>query len=339
MNKVKLILRADGDERVGLGHVMRLLAMAEILGEQFSYEFAIRVPSEAVCNLIRAAGHSVRALPEQPFHTEAAGLAREYDNQVFVLDGYAFDFDYQTALRANGNRLIVVDDLRTGPVVADVLINHSPGVTAAMYDNAAPVHFFLGPSYSLVRRPFLENSRASAPLTADPRLLICFGGADPAGLTARSVLAMSGHSDIREIGVITGSAFRDDGALERAITATPRVALTHYQHVAAAELAVLFAQFDVIICPASTVLIESLLVGCAAITGYFADNQRHLADFVGRARQAYSVGDFLSLSDAAFATALTAGLAWLRQTIRTSYVTAFRHQELRAAVQRLVGGA
>ena len=38
----RLILRADGNERIGLGHVMRLLALAEIAGEEFDRVFVVR---------------------------------------------------------------------------------------------------------------------------------------------------------------------------------------------------------------------------------------------------------------------------------------------------------
>ena len=49
------MLRADGNSRIGLGHVMRLLALAEILRPDFAEQlFLIREPDEALVQLLAA---------------------------------------------------------------------------------------------------------------------------------------------------------------------------------------------------------------------------------------------------------------------------------------------
>ncbi|QNP52112.1 hypothetical protein H9L05_19855 [Hymenobacter qilianensis] len=40
----RLVLRADGNPRIGLGHVMRLLALADILRDEFGCVFVIQEP-------------------------------------------------------------------------------------------------------------------------------------------------------------------------------------------------------------------------------------------------------------------------------------------------------
>ena len=336
--KPRLILRADGDERIGLGHVMRLVAFAEIMGDVFTYEFAIQQPSAAVRAVLESVGLSILMLPKQPYSTEPAWLAEsllEDPTRIIVLDGYEFDDSYQDALKRFGYRLVAVDDLRAWPVVADILINHSPGVTPTMYAAADSTAFFIGPTFSLVRRPFLAVAHPPTPPKVIERVLLCFGGADPAGLTARSLRALASVPHLTGVGVLTGSSFNDKDALRAAMAATSHLQLRRYDRLGSDEIVELFGCYDAIICPASTMLIEALLLGRAVVTGYFVENQRHLADFVHDHQQAYSVGNFIALSDEQLARALGRGFGWLTTSPRRAYAPELYHQDLRAAVLKL----
>jgi spore coat polysaccharide biosynthesis predicted glycosyltransferase SpsG len=51
--QTRLVLRADGNSRIGLGHVMRLLALADILREQFGCVFVIQEPDAVLLTQLR----------------------------------------------------------------------------------------------------------------------------------------------------------------------------------------------------------------------------------------------------------------------------------------------
>ena len=98
----RLVLRADGNGRIGLGHVMRLLALAEILRTDFAeVVFLIQAPDEALAAMLRSAGVRLLDLPLTSLAEESANtlpdLLRSTD--VLVLDGYGFDLAYQAAVR------------------------------------------------------------------------------------------------------------------------------------------------------------------------------------------------------------------------------------------------
>lgn len=335
--KPRLILRADGDARIGLGHVMRLVAVAELLGAEFDYTFAIQEPSAAVSQLLTGAGLLVQVLPTQPIQAEAAWLVANLlkPGDVIVLDGYSFDYSYQQTLRAARIRLVAIDDLRTWPAVADVLINHSPGVTSAMYEGGLQTTFLLGPAYSLVRRAFVEACCPPIPPAPITTVLVSFGGADPLGLTTKCLAALLALDGLTHIGLLTGSAFAGDLTLLKQQATTFGKAVVLHQRLNATELVQTLRAYDAIICPASTILIESLLLGRPVLTGYFVENQLHLATFVQQHGQAHSVGDFTQLGDAGWLAALTSGREWLTSTPRNSYTTTLHHQELRTVVRRL----
>ena len=334
----RLVFRADGNSTIGLGHLVRLLALADMLRGLAPGVFVVHEPTPAVAELVAQADWALHALPAQPLPTEAETLATGFlqATDVLVLDGYAFDLAYQQRLRQSGCGLVYIDDLRAWPVVADVLINHSPGVAPACYEAPPAARLLLGPAFSLLRRPFIEQA---APPLASPALasaLVCFGGADPLGLTARTLAALLALPQVRRIGLLMGAAFAGEATLQNALAAHPGREIQMHRNLGAAELVALLQAYDVAIVPASTVLIEALALGRPALTGYYADNQRALAGYVHTHEQAFSVGNFADLAGEQLTAALGRGLAWLAAHPRQPYAPRLRPDLLRQEIKQLL---
>ena len=51
-NKKTIVFRADGNSQIGLGHIMRCLALCEILSQDFFLKFAIQNPSNEVYKIL-----------------------------------------------------------------------------------------------------------------------------------------------------------------------------------------------------------------------------------------------------------------------------------------------
>ncbi|UOQ51073.1 UDP-2,4-diacetamido-2,4,6-trideoxy-beta-L-altropyranose hydrolase [Hymenobacter cellulosivorans] len=320
---MRLLFRADGNATIGLGHVVRSLALVDMVRTVAPCWFAIQNPSAAIRELLGQAQVTLLELPVQPIAQEAAYLAAQVQpNDVVVLDGYSFDTAYQHTLQTSGCRLVVIDDLRAWPSAADLIINHSPGVTPAMYQARAETRFCLGPDYSLLRAPFLAGFRLPAPPTPAEKVLICFGGADPLQLTSRFLAALLPVEAVAEIGVITGSAFPHTPQLQELAAGYPRKQVTFYQNAAAPQMADLLQGHDAIVCPASTILIESLFLGKAVATGYYVENQRHLATYVHENQQAFSLGDLNNIAVGDLQAILTEALYYLEHHPRQPYVQA-----------------
>ncbi|OUJ72698.1 UDP-2,4-diacetamido-2,4,6-trideoxy-beta-L-altropyranose hydrolase [Hymenobacter crusticola] len=335
---MRLIFRADGNAQIGLGHVVRSLALADIVRTIGECLFAIQEPSVAIRQLLAMAQVQLLELPATlDLATEAAQLAvgTVQATDLVVLDGYSFDAAYRQQLRTTGCRLVVIDDLRFGYFDADLLINHSPGVTRHMYHTAPHTRFCLGPAFSLLRKPFLAHAQLPEPTTCIDSILLCFGGADPVGLTPLCLSGLVTLPSIQQIGIITGSAFQHSVALKQTLVAHPDKTISTYQNLDAYQMVLLFKQYQAVVCPASTILIESLFLGKACLTGSYIENQQALADYVHVHQQAYSIGDFTTLSAAALHQALVQGLAFLQNTQRQPYVVRPSPEQLHAEFQHL----
>ena len=101
----RLLFRADGNASIGLGHVVRLLALADQLRGIASSIFLVREPTSAVTQLIEDAGWAIQSLPtDQSWLDEAHWLAQHFlqPSDVLIVDGYTFDTNYQQLLRRSG---------------------------------------------------------------------------------------------------------------------------------------------------------------------------------------------------------------------------------------------
>ena len=60
----RIYFRADGNAQIGLGHVIRSLALAEILKDEFACHFIIRKPLQTLKEEILKVCKSIIILPE-----------------------------------------------------------------------------------------------------------------------------------------------------------------------------------------------------------------------------------------------------------------------------------
>ena len=338
-----LLLRADGNARIGLGHVMRLLALARLLssptGNDGETWFCARQPGPALTARLQAAGLRVVLIPEElPLAAEPAWLRAQLPAvaaplPVLVLDGYAFTADYQQQLSALGFPLVNLDDFQQQYQWADVVLNPAGGLTSAAYRAAPATTFGLGPTWAPLQPEF--QALASAPadsLTDSPRpsrWFLNMGGADPANHTLRLVQEFRARFPTVPLAVVTGAAYSHDRAV---LQAAGGPATTTYHDLAAPALAALLTTCQGFICPPSGMAYECAAAGGLLVVVPTADNQRGMYDYLTSYHLALTLADFRALAAAAW-SATAAALA-ARQRAVFDGQTGPRLQEVVADLRR-----
>ncbi len=280
----RLVLRADGNSQLGLGHVMRLLALAELLRADFSeITFLLQTPDTALANLLQEAAVELVALPAALVAAEPATvlppLLRPTD--VLVLDGYGFDFAYQSAVRSLVAHLVCLDDLHAFPFAADLVLNPAGGLTTAHYDLRAPTARLLaGPGYAPLRAAFGRPAGPAAPVAPPSHVLVCLGGADPRHLTRATAAALLALPAVAHVHAVVGSAYAGWAEL-RAWAAAQGPRLTLHRALPAGQLAALMRQCGAAVLSPSTVSYEYCAAGGGLLlTLPTADNQHDLDHFL-----------------------------------------------------------
>ena len=280
----QLLFRADGNAQIGLGHVMRCLALADVLQSDFSMRFALVEPSSEVRTLIEKAGIVVVELPT--LDPQAAFFAEIRPDDIVVLDGYSFDEAFQRAVCERAQKLVIIDDLAKGHQVADVVINHAGGVTEANYDAESYTQFYLGPHYALLRPEFLKPDGFGEPPTDGPTF-ISFGGSDADNVSLTALKAIQQVDVSMTVHLVLGPFHPNRAAIDAFQSQLPN--LTISQNLTAAQMVEELSQCNLAITACSTIAYEVCAVNRPLITVVTADNQAQLAQFLSEEKLALSV--------------------------------------------------
>ncbi|HEV8698335.1 MAG TPA: hypothetical protein VGQ89_11625 [Candidatus Limnocylindrales bacterium] len=215
----RLILAGQGSVETGLGHLMRLLALGQAWSDANGRVDALlgAAPDGVVARYVNE-GFTVRHAPSATARDACLALATELGadpSAVAAIDRPDLKTGDLDALGHAADRVLVVDDMAhlTHYPVALVL-NQNVHADRAAYPPGAGTTYLLGIGFVLLRREF----RAAVPERHIPerarRLLLTFGGADPTGMTRRTIAALAAAPpalrEELEVRAIVGAAHRDD---------------------------------------------------------------------------------------------------------------------------------
>lgn len=262
VDKRKIFFRVDAGPKMGYGHFIRSLALADMLKQDFDCTMFTQTPTEYQ---LREAEDvcAVVALPDDDSKFDKF-LDYLKGEEIVVLDNYFFTTEYQRAIKAKGCQLVCIDDIHDKHYVADVVINH--GCTdKTLFDVEPYTQLCLGMDYALLRRPFqnpVQHKRVPNSYA------ICFGGTDVYNLTFEYAKELSKRNCA--IFAIIGDSFN----YEETLRALPNVEIR--KRLSADAMASLFRSVENVICSASTTCYEALACGANVYAGWYVENQKEI---------------------------------------------------------------
>jgi UDP-2,4-diacetamido-2,4,6-trideoxy-beta-L-altropyranose hydrolase len=289
----RIIFRADGDSKIGLGHVMRCVALGQMLTQDFELHFAIQKPSEAIKTILQNESFIVHELSETPhFEKNIKELQKIIDkNDIVVLDGYNFKLTYQKSIRSSCRKLVFIDDLAAWHQVADLVINHNGIAQRQDYSAENYTQFCLGTDYALLRKEFLKRPTKAIVPNRYEKFLVNFGGADPLNMTYKvcEILLSQNLATKRKITVIVGPSYPFIDKLKKL---DQDGKLTIVSNLPATQMADTIEQHQVVICSCSTIAYEVATLKRSLILIQTADNQSGIASFFQKEKMALDVFRF-----------------------------------------------
>lgn len=293
---MRVAFRVDASSRIGSGHLMRCLALADgLLARGHRVAFisrdlvghmndllesraagrgfdVVRLPAPAVA--AEAQDHrSWLGVPTEVDAAETAEACKAFAPDWLVVDHYALDARWHRRLRGAVQRIMVIDDLADREYDCDLLLDQNLAVAGAVRYRGrigAATSLLLGPRYALQRPEFAQLRARAQPRERVRRVAVFFGGVDEPRLTERTAQAFRDR-ELRdlELDVFVGAGNARAGAIGRLVARLPRARL----HAPGSDFATLLAQADLAIGAGGGTMWERCTLGVPAVVVSIAANQ------------------------------------------------------------------
>lgn len=312
---MKIVFRADASLQIGTGHIMRCLTLADALREQGAEcYFICRAHPGNLIEHIRSKGHKVHALPveanllatnklptgSQLTHSHWLGAAQEHDAvdcialmgdlhpDWLIVDHYALDVRWETALQPYYRKLMVIDDLADRAHACDLLLDQTFGRNPDDYKSWIPIGCTLlcGSNYALLRPEFAALRQYSLDRRKNPQLenlLIAMGGVDKDNATCQVLEALR-HCALPmscRITVIMGASAPWLSEVRQLSAQLPWATEVR---VNVSDMAQLMANSDLAIGAAGSTSWERCCLGLPTVMAVLADNQKTAAALLEHAQ-------------------------------------------------------
>lgn len=278
-----VVLKADS--RIGTGHLMRVRGLLPYLEEfKFSLISDSFDPSLLkLCPEFKQLSVCKKA--------ELATVIASHPAKLFIFDHYFTDETEERAARSHA-KVVVIDDLANRRHCCDLLFDQ--GLQRQCRDYATLVNpdaqICCGAACSMVREIFASIPRP--PLTSQRRVLVNYGGADPAGACLkcmRSVLK-AGLNQEYFFEVIAGAVNPDFGKLHTLLEDRPNCSLRRH----CSKIPELMGQCHLACGAYGGMFSERICAGLPALNTVVAQDNQYMGPEI---LKKYDLGIDLSLSE------------------------------------------
>lgn len=307
----RLLIRVDASVTIGVGHVMRCLALAQAWHDRGGDTcFVSALLSSSLQERIATEGFEYIPVNSPAGNEQDAtallSLAEHRDAQVLILDGYHFDAKYQATIANFRSTTLTIDDDGRLPVYrSSFVLNQNPSVSEETYPNISKhTRLLLGSQYALLRREF-QQSQYKTPLVSISdkvfRCLVTLGGSDPDNITAVAIQGlMSLQDEDMEVRVIIGDLNPHANSLVELTSRDKRFELVRN----VSDMAKQYAWASFAIAAGGSSNWEMCYFGLPRVVVVLADNQRSNSEYLESEGIAVNIGEMADVSPTRVASAV-----------------------------------
>lgn len=298
---MKIIFRADASLKIGTGHIMRCLTLAEELKNKgAAVGFICRDLPGNLASFIRSRSCDVYLLPaaesldyyekNKSKHNDWLGVSSDSDAAEtrsillnfervdwLVVDHYALDEKWEAVQRDVVKNILVIDDLADRTHDCDLLLDQNYYAKMDVrYTGLVPENCqqLLGPKYTLLRKEFRDvRSQMHKRQSKVTKIFVFFGGVDTTNMTSKVLDAIvDAELSVIKFDVVIGFTNPHREYIENICEKNKNITL----HVQVNNMAQLMSEADLCIGSSGTVTWERCCLGLPTMAFSVAENQKLL---------------------------------------------------------------
>jgi len=283
-----ILIRADANEYIGTGHVMRCLSVAHAFADKGRKALFVTADHRGD-KLIKQQGFDTVCLDSDWKNIEnekVDKIVKEYKPDLLLVDSYYTTKAYFDRL-SQIVRIAYFDDLNTNCWSVDYLINYN--IFADSYDYspyyATRTKLLLNPQYAPLRNEFKNCPNHKVVAVSD--ILVSAGGADPECITEKIMSCICPEMEGIRFHFVVGALNPGLEKIKKLAEKKENVLL----HINEKHMSDLMKSCDIAISAAGTTLYELCATGIPTIIYTLADNQLVAAEQFSKQGIMLSAGD------------------------------------------------
>ena len=298
-DKKIIFIRVDSSTKIGYGHLIRCLALADTLKKSFKINF--------ICTNLN--GNLISQICKKNFEVfrfntksqrinvkkdaeKTISIIKKYRNKksLLILDSYILSQEWENRVRPYVKRLIVIDDLMDRKHSCDLIIDQNLHTQMnSLYINSVPKNCvkLLGPDYAILRNQFIAQ-RKYAKIRSLPikNILVSFGGTDNENHTLHALTSLKKLNSDVNVNVVIGTANMNKKTIKN--FCKKNLNFNYFEQVE--NMAKLMKIADLCIGSSGTTTWERCCLGLPAIVVVASNDQKDIASAVSNNKCIINLG-------------------------------------------------
>lgn len=281
-----ILIRADANAHIGMGHIMRCLSLADAF-QSMSLEVMFVLADDSVSKLVCDRGYRVTVLNSvYNKMEEELDLWPNLLPDFIIVDSY-FVTDRYLKVLGKRTKVVYIDDIAALPYPVDVLVNYNAYGTEIdyhrLYNKTVEPILLLGGSYAPLREMFQGIPKRVQRMDVKD-VLFSTGGSDDQHV-ALKLLKFQPKNYIYHM--LIGALNTDKEEIYELAKTQPNIII----HENVRDMKVLISSCDIAVSAAGSTLYEICACGVPLITYITADNQIYGAKAFERQGLGINCGD------------------------------------------------
>ncbi len=292
--KKNCIIRVDGNDHIGYGHIRRCLALTEALNDYCNIFVVTKKISNKIQNeflkngakLLHIGSHHKSDVSEAEYIFKKIPVIH-----LAIFDGYNFKRKLKNIFRKKNVKIITIDDEAKNYLSSHCVINHAPGISPKKFQNINSIDYRLGEDYLMIQNCFYKNVRSLAlHKKTKNNIFIALGSSNIARKHILKILNNLVDIDFINQIFIVNNQHR---TLENIpIIKNNKKKIKIYSNLSAIEMSRLMHKSKIGICTSSTVALECCAQKLPLIVGYLVENQKNIYRGLIKLKMAVGIGKF-----------------------------------------------